>query len=54
MSGVNHEDVRAFVAAVRALEITPHVAQKMVGTAIDGRTTRHPGVCHQPTETEAD
>jgi hypothetical protein len=28
---------------VRALEITPHVAQKAVGTAIDGRTTRHPG-----------
>ena len=36
-------DVRTFVAAVRALEITPHVAQKAVGTAIDGRTTRHPG-----------
>jgi hypothetical protein len=36
-------DVRAFVAAVRALEITPHVAQKVVGTAIDGCTTRHPG-----------
>jgi hypothetical protein len=36
-------DVRAFVAAVRALEITPHVAQKAVGIAIDGRTTRHPG-----------
>jgi hypothetical protein len=31
------------VAAVRALEITPHVAQKAVGTAIDSRTTRHPG-----------
>jgi len=36
-------DVRSFVAAVRALQITPHVAQKATGTAIDGRTTRHAG-----------
>ena len=36
-------DVRAFVAAVRARGITPHVAQKAIGTAIDGRTTRHAG-----------
>jgi transposase len=35
-------DVQTFVAAVRALAITPHVAQK-VRSAIDGRTTRHPG-----------
>jgi hypothetical protein len=41
--GDKNFDVRAFVAAVRALEITPHVAQKAVSTAIDGRTTRHPG-----------
>ena len=31
------------MAAVRALEITPHVAQKVRGSAIDGRTTRHAG-----------
>jgi transposase len=43
VGGDKNFDVRAFVAAVRALEIIPHVAQKMVGTAIDGRTTRHPG-----------
>ena len=36
-------DVRSFVVGVRARGITPHVAQKAIGTAIDGRTTRHPG-----------
>jgi len=35
-------DVPALVAQWRALAITPHVAQK-VHSAIDGRTTRHPG-----------
>ena len=33
----------SFVAAVRALAFTPHVAQKVKGSAIDGRTTRHAG-----------
>jgi transposase len=36
-------DVASFVAAVRALGLTPHVAQKIKGSAIDGRTTRHAG-----------
>ena len=36
-------DVPSFVAGVRALGITPHVAQKVTGSAIDGRTTRHAG-----------
>ncbi|SFQ25334.1 hypothetical protein SAMN05216190_14711 [Pseudomonas borbori] len=27
----------------RELKVTPHVAQKRKGSAIDGRTTRHPG-----------
>jgi transposase len=39
-------DVRAWVAAVRRMRITPHVAQNdfgYAGTAIDARTTRHPG-----------
>src|SRR5229473_8208880 len=36
-------DVPSFVAGVRALGITPHVAQKVPGSAIDNRTTRHPG-----------
>jgi transposase len=35
-------DVASFVAAVRTLDITPHVAQKG-HSAIDGRTTRHAG-----------
>ena len=43
VGGDKNFDVAAFVAAVRALAITPHVAQKAMGTAIDGRTTRHPG-----------
>jgi transposase len=36
-------DVPSFVAGVRALGVTPHVAQKVTGSAIDDRTTRHPG-----------
>jgi transposase len=39
-------DVRAWVAAVRRMGITPHVAQNEFGyggSAIDGRTTRHAG-----------
>jgi hypothetical protein len=39
-------DTRAWVAAVRRLRITPHVAQNEFGyggSAIDARTTRHAG-----------
>jgi transposase len=36
-------DTAGFVAGVRALKVTPHVARKKRGSAIDGRTTRHPG-----------
>jgi hypothetical protein len=38
-------DTRDFVEAVRLLEVTPHVAQNTTNrsSAIDGRTTRHPG-----------
>ena len=36
-------DVRRFVRAVRAQGLTPHVAVKRQYSAIDGRTTRHPG-----------
>ncbi len=36
-------DVPSFVAGARALTITPHVAQKVKGSAIDGRTTCHAG-----------
>ena len=38
-------DVAGFVADLRALNVTPHVAQNTANrrSAIDGRTTRHPG-----------
>lgn len=39
-------DTRGFVKDLRALRITPHVARNVNrsgGSAIDGRTTRHPG-----------
>ena len=37
-----HYDDRDFVACLRRLHVTPHVAQKEV-TALDARTTRHAG-----------
>jgi transposase len=43
VGGDKNYDVAAFVADVRALAITPHVAQKARGSAIDGRTTRSAG-----------
>jgi len=36
-------DTPVFVTAVRAHHGTPHVARKARGSALDGRTTRHPG-----------
>ena len=38
-------DTRDFIAATRLLGVTPHVAQNTThrASAIDGRTTRHPG-----------
>jgi transposase len=39
-------DTRSFIAETRARNVTPHVAQNANGrrrSAIDGRTTRHPG-----------
>jgi transposase len=42
VGGDKNFDVPSFVAAVRAQGITPHVAQKVARSAIDGRTTRHP------------
>ena len=36
-------DSRDFVAALRRMVVTPHVAQKSRSSAIDGRTTHHPG-----------
>ncbi len=45
-------DTRGFVRECRHLNVTPHVAQNMkrnVGSAVDGRTTRHGGY-RWPTE----
>lgn len=36
-------DTAEFVQAMRSRGVTPHVAQKKVGSAIDARTTRHSG-----------
>ena len=36
-------DDAGFVADLKAMCVTPHVAAKKKGSAIDGRTTRHPG-----------
>ena len=38
-------DTRDFVAELREINVTPHLAQNTSGrrSAIDGRTTRHPG-----------
>jgi hypothetical protein len=43
--GDKHYDTRGFVGALRQLRVTPHVAQNTTNrsSAIDGRTTRHPG-----------
>jgi transposase len=43
LGGDKNYDVPSFVEASRHLNVTPHVAQKVQFTAIDGRTTRHPG-----------
>ena len=36
-------DTADFVAELRTMYVTPHVAAKAKGSAIDGRTTRHAG-----------
>jgi transposase len=36
-------DTKGFVADARAVNATPHAAQKKRGSAVDGRTTRHEG-----------
>jgi transposase len=45
LGGDKAYDVAGFVADLRALNVTPHVAQNTANrrSAIDGRTTRHPG-----------
>ena len=36
-------DAEDFVNELRSMNVTPHVAAKVIGSAIDGRTTRHEG-----------
>ncbi len=46
IAGDKGYDTREFVAELRGMNVTPHVAQNTArpgGSAIDGRTTRHPG-----------
>jgi len=43
LGGDKNYDVPSFVETTRDLNVTPHVAQKVQFTAIDGRTTCHPG-----------
>jgi transposase len=45
LAGDKNYDTKDFVAATRSLHVTPHVTQNTSGraSAIDGRTTRHPG-----------
>ena len=45
LGGDKGYDARGFVEGLRALTVTPHVAQNQTGrrSAVDGRTTRHPG-----------
>jgi len=45
MGGDRNYDTAAFVEALRERQVTPHVAQHTTRrrSAIDGRTTRHPG-----------
>jgi transposase len=45
LAGDKGFDTQDFVAELREINVTPHVAQNISGrrSAIDGRTTRHPG-----------
>ena len=43
LGGDKGYDTRAFVATLRALDATPHVALKTHSRTLDRRTTRHPG-----------
>jgi len=45
LGGDKNYDTRDFVGALRGMKVTPHVAQNTThrSSAIDGRTTRHPG-----------
>jgi transposase len=41
LGGDKNYDAEDFVNELRSMNVTPHVAAKVTGSAIDGRTTRH-------------
>jgi transposase len=43
LGGDKGYDTRGLVAGLREHDATPHIAQRVRFTALDGRTTRHPG-----------
>ena len=47
-------DAEDFVNELRSMNVSPHVAAKAKGSALDGRTTRHAGVCTQPADPQKD
>ena len=49
-------DSADFVNELRSMNVTPHVAQNTTNrrSAIDGRTTRHPGYAVEPAHPQAD
>jgi hypothetical protein len=56
LGGDKGYDTLDFVAECRHIWVTPHGAQndqRRGGSAIDARTTRHCGICHQSKEEKA-
>lgn len=43
LGGDRNYDAEDFVNELRSMNVTPHVAAKRTGSALDGRTTRHAG-----------
>jgi transposase len=43
LGGDKNYDAEDFVNELRSMNVTPHVAAKKTGSALDGRTTRHAG-----------
>jgi hypothetical protein len=49
LGGDKNYDAEDFANELRSMNVTPHVAAKRTGSAIDGRTTRHEGYGHTET-----
>ena len=46
-------DTSDFVNGLRSMNVRPHVARRLVGSAIDRRTTRHFALRHEPAHSQA-